>query len=30
MDFTTTEAANDLGGLVYTIVDAVCTPEHQR
>ena len=30
MDFTTTEAANDLGGLVGTIVDAVCTPEHQR
>lgn len=30
MDFTTTEAADDLGGLVTTIVDAVCTPEHQR
>lgn len=30
MDFTTTEAANDLGGLVDTIVDAVCTPAHQR
>ncbi|WP_156687920.1 acyl-CoA dehydrogenase family protein [Mycobacterium sp. Marseille-P9652] len=30
MDFTTTEAANDLGSLVDTIVDAVCTPEHQR
>ncbi|BBX94738.1 acyl-CoA dehydrogenase family protein [Mycobacterium lacus] len=30
MDFTTTEAAADLGGLVDTIVDAVCTPEHQR
>ncbi|HTY30514.1 acyl-CoA dehydrogenase family protein [Mycobacterium sp.] len=30
MDFTTTEAAQDLGGLVETIVDAVCTPEHQR
>jgi alkylation response protein AidB-like acyl-CoA dehydrogenase len=30
MDFTTTEAANDLGGLVDTIVNAVCTPEHQR
>ena len=30
MDFTSTEAANDLGGLVDTIVDAVCTPEHQR
>jgi 3-oxocholest-4-en-26-oyl-CoA dehydrogenase beta subunit len=30
MDFTTTEAAQDLGDLVDTIVDAVCTPEHQR
>jgi alkylation response protein AidB-like acyl-CoA dehydrogenase len=30
MDFTTTEAANDLGNLVNTIVDSVCTPEHQR
>jgi 3-oxocholest-4-en-26-oyl-CoA dehydrogenase beta subunit len=30
MDFTTTEAAQDLGGLVDTIVHAVCTPEHQR
>ena len=30
MDFTTTEAASDLGGLVDTIVDSVCTPEHQR
>ena len=30
MDFTTTEAAHDLGGLVDTIVDSVCTPEHQR
>jgi 3-oxocholest-4-en-26-oyl-CoA dehydrogenase beta subunit len=30
MDFSTTEAAHDLGGLVDTIVDAVCTPEHQR
>ncbi len=30
MDFTTTEAADDLGGLVRTITDAVCTPEHQR
>jgi 3-oxocholest-4-en-26-oyl-CoA dehydrogenase beta subunit len=30
MDFKTTEAAEDLGGLVTTIVDAVCTPEHQR
>jgi alkylation response protein AidB-like acyl-CoA dehydrogenase len=30
MDFSTTEAAQDLGGLVSTIVDSVCTPEHQR
>ena len=30
MDFSTTEAAQDLGGLVGTIVDAVCTPQHQR
>lgn len=30
MDFTTTEAARDLSGLVGTIVDSVCTPEHQR
>jgi alkylation response protein AidB-like acyl-CoA dehydrogenase len=30
MDFTTTEAASDLGGLVDTIVDSVCTPEHHR
>jgi 3-oxocholest-4-en-26-oyl-CoA dehydrogenase beta subunit len=30
MDFTTTEAAHDLGGLVDTIVDSVCTAEHQR
>jgi 3-oxocholest-4-en-26-oyl-CoA dehydrogenase beta subunit len=30
MDFSTTEAAADLGGLVDTIVDSVCTPEHQR
>ncbi|MEI6253149.1 MAG: acyl-CoA dehydrogenase family protein [Mycobacteriaceae bacterium] len=30
MDFTKTEAAQDLSGLVGTIVDAVCTPEHQR
>jgi 3-oxocholest-4-en-26-oyl-CoA dehydrogenase beta subunit len=30
MDFTTTEAAHDLGGLVDTIVNSVCTPEHQR
>ncbi|MGV0835495.1 acyl-CoA dehydrogenase family protein [Mycolicibacterium thermoresistibile] len=30
MDFTTTEAADDLGGLVRTITESVCTPEHQR
>lgn len=30
MDFTRTEAAQDLSGLVRTIVDSVCTPEHQR
>jgi len=30
MDFSTTEAAQDLGGLVDTIVDSVCTPERQR
>lgn len=30
MDFSTTEAAQDLGDLATTIVDAVCTPEHQR
>lgn len=30
MDFTKTEAAQDLSGLVSTIVDSVCTPDHQR
>ena len=30
MDFTTTEAAVDLGGLVRTITESVCTPERQR
>lgn len=30
MDFTTTEAANDLGSLARSIVDAVCTPDRQR
>ena len=30
MDFTKTEAAQDLSGLIGTIVDAVCTPDHQR
>ena len=30
MDFTTTEAAGDLGGLARSIVDSVCTPDRQR
>ena len=30
MDFTRTEASQDLSGLVRTIVDSVCTPDHQR
>jgi alkylation response protein AidB-like acyl-CoA dehydrogenase len=30
MDFTTTEAAADLGGLARTITESVCTPERQR
>lgn len=30
MDFSSTEAAEDLGGLVRTITESVCTPEHQR
>jgi alkylation response protein AidB-like acyl-CoA dehydrogenase len=30
MDFSSTEAADDLGGLVRTITESVCTPEHQR
>lgn len=30
MDFTTTEAATDLGALTGTIADTICTPEHQR
>lgn len=30
MDFTRTEAAQALSDLVGTIVDAVCTPQHQR
>jgi alkylation response protein AidB-like acyl-CoA dehydrogenase len=30
MDFTTTEAADDLGGLVRTITESVCTPERQK
>ena len=30
MDFTRTEASQDLSGLVRTIVASVCTPDHQR
>lgn len=30
MDFTKTEASQDLSGLVRTIVDSVCTADHQR
>jgi len=30
MDFTTTEAADDLGGLTRTIAESVCTNEHFR
>lgn len=30
MDFSPPEASEDLGGLVRTITEAVCTPEHQR
>lgn len=30
MDFTRSEAAQDLSGLVGTIMDTVCTPDHQR
>ncbi|MBV8965920.1 MAG: acyl-CoA/acyl-ACP dehydrogenase, partial [Mycobacteriaceae bacterium] len=30
MDFTTTEAADDLGGLTRTITESVCTPQRQR
>lgn len=30
MDFKTTEEATDLGGLVRTITESVCTPERQR
>jgi 3-oxocholest-4-en-26-oyl-CoA dehydrogenase beta subunit len=30
MDFTTTEAAHDLGSLVRTITESVCTPDRQR
>jgi 3-oxocholest-4-en-26-oyl-CoA dehydrogenase beta subunit len=30
MDFSTTEASDDLGGLVRTITESICTPDHQR
>ena len=30
MDFKTTEASDDLGGLARTITESVCTAEHQR
>lgn len=30
MDFSRPEAADDLSGLVRTITEAVCTPDHQR
>jgi 3-oxocholest-4-en-26-oyl-CoA dehydrogenase beta subunit len=30
MDFSTTEAADDLGGLARTITDSVCTAEHHK
>lgn len=30
MDFTKSEASEDLGGLVRTITESVCTPERQR
>ena len=30
MNFSTTEAATDLGGLTRSITEAVCTPERQR
>lgn len=30
MDFTTTEAADDLGGLARTITESVCTAEHHK
>jgi 3-oxocholest-4-en-26-oyl-CoA dehydrogenase beta subunit len=30
MDFSRTEASDDLGGLVRTITESVCSPEHQR
>ncbi|MEZ0340614.1 acyl-CoA dehydrogenase family protein [Mycobacterium sp. pV006] len=30
MDFNRPESADDIGGLVRTITESVCTPEHQR
>lgn len=30
MDFKKTEAADDLAGLVRTITESICTPDHQR
>ena len=30
MDFSTTEAATDLGDLAQSIIDSVCTSDHQR
>ena len=30
MDFTTTEASDDLGGLARTITESVCTPERHK
>jgi alkylation response protein AidB-like acyl-CoA dehydrogenase len=30
VDFSTTEASDDLGGLARTITESVCTAEHQR
>lgn len=30
MDFSTPEAATDLGGLARSIVDSICTPDRQR
>jgi alkylation response protein AidB-like acyl-CoA dehydrogenase len=30
VDFSTTEASDDLGGLTRTITESVCTAEHQR
>jgi alkylation response protein AidB-like acyl-CoA dehydrogenase len=30
MDFSFTDASGDLGGLVRTITESVCTPQHQR